>query len=388
MPVRRFLPIVLPIAALVVSSLPPAAGAAPDAPQVGQRQWIDCSAGHMRGVAPYSVWPDLWRAQREGRSGDAALLERIAHVPQAKWLAGNSVRREPFRIVRKYVSNMLATEWGGPNCQTRYSGGSGAGDPYVGNYPVFAIRQLEHEACDRRYDGGGSWNRVRRGDYLPWIERFIEALAPIGHRATVIVEPDGLPVVPRCLSRKAAKQRLALMRAVSKRLGGIPNLATYMDIGSSRWLSKRQATKLLRRAGVRHIRGFALNTTHFNYTHEQVAYGNAIARRLGGKRYVVNTAENGRGGLRIKNPHKGNVKDRFCNPKNAGLGPLPTTRTASRFADAYLWISRPGLSSAGRGKNRQCSRGPVGNIFWLPKAHQEARRAIFEGQPPWPPAPL
>jgi hypothetical protein len=374
-------------AALVGVALPPAAGAAPDSPQVGQRQWIDCSTGHMRGVAPYSVWPDLWKAQREGRSGDAELLQRIAHVPQAKWLAGSSVRREPFRIVRNYVSNMLATQWGGPNCQTRYPGG-GAGDPYVGNYPVFAIRQLEHEGCDRSYDGGGSWNRVKNSSYLPWIERFIEALAPIDHRATVIVEPDGLPVVTKCLSRKASKQRLELMAAVSKRLGGIPNLTTYMDIGSSRWLSKRLAIKLLRRSGVRHIRGFALNTTHFNYTHEQIAYGDAIARKLGGKRYVVNTAENGRGGLRIKNPNKRNIKNRFCNPKNAGLGQLPTTRTASPYADAYLWISRPGLSSSGRGTNRQCSRGPLGNVFWLPKAHQEAKLAIFDGQPPWPPAPL
>lgn len=385
---RRGTAVCVCLTALVAVTLPAAAGAAPDAPQVGQRQWIDCTTGHMRGVAPYSVWPDLWRAQREGRSGDVTLLERIAHVPQAKWLAGKSVRGEPARIVGNYVSNMLATEWGGPNCQTHYSGRSGAGDPYVGNYPVFAIRQLEHEGCDRNYDGGGAWNRPANGNYLPWIEKFISALAPIDHRATVIVEPDGLPVVSKCLSRKAANQRLALMRAVSKRLGGIPNLATYMDIGSSRWLDRRHATRLLRRAGVRYIRGFALNTTHFNYTHEQVAYGNAIARRLGGKRYVVNTAENGRGGLKIKNPNKRNIKDRFCNPKNAGLGPLPTTRTASKYADAYLWISRPGLSSSGRGKNRQCSRGPLGNIFWLPKAHQEARLATFGGQPPWPPAPL
>ena len=97
----------------------------------------------------------LWKAQREGRAGNAAMLERIAHVPQAKWLAGNSVRREPFRIVRTYVSNMLATQWGGPNCQTRYSGSGGAGDPYVGNYPVFAIRQLEHEAVAVRLPQAG-----------------------------------------------------------------------------------------------------------------------------------------------------------------------------------------------------------------------------------------
>jgi len=379
--------VAVPLLAVLVAAIPPAAGAAPDSPQAGQRQWIDCTTGHLRGAAPYSVWPELWRAQREGDAGRVTLLERIAHVPQAKWLAGKNVRFAPRRVIGGHVANTIAPEWGGPNCGTHYQGRAGAGDPYVGNYPIFAIRQLDHEGCDSRYDGGGAWNRVRHGRYLPWIEDFIEALKPIDHRATVIVEPDGLPVVEKCLSRRATGQRLALMRAVNRRLGGIPNLTTYIDIGSSGWLRAGHAIRLLRKAGVRHIRGFALNTTHFNHTRNELRYGDKLARRLG-KRYVVNTAENGRGGLEIENPNKTNVKNRFCNPKNAGLGTLPTTRTSSRHADAYLWISRPGLSSSGRGTNRQCSRGPLGNIFWLPKARQEARLAIFDGQPPWPPAPL
>jgi endoglucanase len=389
MPSRRSILTVPFVAALlaVVATVPMTAGAAPDSPQVGQRQWIDCELGHLRGAAPYAVWPDLWRAQRAGDAGQVALLERIAHVPQAKWLAGRNVRSEPHRIVSRYVHNMTTPAWGGPSCQTRYEGRAGAGDPYVGNYPVFAIRQLEHEGCDSSYDGGGAWNRPTNGNYLPWLEKFVDALRPIDHRATVIVEPDGLPVVGRCLSPGARNQRLALMRAVSRRLGSIPNLATYIDIGSSRWLTRSRALKLLRRSGVASVRGFALNTTHFYFTSEQLRYGDWIAKRLGGKRYVVNTAENGRGGLRIKNPSRKNIKSRFCNPKNAGLGQLPTTRTGSPYADAYLWISRPGLSSSGRGTNRQCSRGPLGNVFWLPKAHQEAKLATFS-QAPWPPAPL
>ncbi len=371
--------------ALLIATLlaPPMAAAQDGNPLVGKRQWIDCATGHLRGAAPYSVWPDLWQAQRAGDARRVALLEKIAHVPQAKWLAGTNVRADPRRVIGGHVANMIATEWGGPSCQTHYGARGGAGDPYVGNYPVFALRQLEHEDCNRRYDGGGAWNRARNGRYLPWLEAFIDALAPIGHNATVIVEPDGLPVIRNCLSRRAGRQRLALMRAVSRRLGGIPNLTTYIDIGSSGWLRKGPAKRLLRRAGVRHVRGFALNTTHFHYTRRELRYGNALARGLG-KHYVINTAENGRGGLKnAKNP-----KDRFCNPVNAGLGPLPTTRTASPYADAYLWISRPGLSSNGHGGQRQCSRGPGGNVFWHVKAFQEARRAVFEAPPPWPPRPL
>lgn len=368
------------VACAAATSLP---GSAFSSPQAGERQWIDCTVGHLRGAAPYSVWPALWQAQREGNARRAELLEKIAHVPQAKWLAGKNVRSEPGRIVSQYVSDMISPQWGGPSCHTRYRGPAGAGDPYVGKYPVLALRQLEHEDCSRSYDGGGAWNRPRNGSYLPWLEKVIAALAPIGHDATIVVEPDGLPVIKSCLSRSAGKQRLALMRAVSRRLGSVPNLTTYIDVGSSGWLRKGHAKRLLRKAGVRHVRGFALNTTHFNYTREELRYGNALARALG-KHYVVNTAENGRGGL--KNPES--PKDRFCNPVNAGLGTLPTTRTAARWADAYLWISRPGLSSNGHGGQRQCSRGPGGNVFWHVKAFQEARLAKFDGPPPWPPAPL
>jgi endoglucanase len=375
------------VCVLFATLLPVSASAHGSNPLVGERQWIDCKTGHLRGARPYSVWPRLWAAQSAGQSYRVNLLERIAHVPQAKWLAGANVRRSPRRVIGGHVQNTIAPEWGGPNCRTRYEGRAGAGDPWVGNFPVFAIRQLDHLACGGGYHGGAHWNRVRRGRYLPWIESFVAALQPIGYRAAVVLEPDGLPVIPKCLSRKAGKQRLALMRAVNRRLGRLPNLATYIDIGSSSWLRRGQALRMLRRAGVRHIRGFALNSTHFNYTRGELRYGNWLARRLG-KHFVINTAENGRGPLRIRNADERTIKNRFCNPRNAGLGKLPTTSTASKWADAYLWISRPGLSSNGHSGMRQCSRGPGGNVFWPPKAHQEARLAIFSGQPPWPPKPL
>lgn len=384
MPWKRRLPLVL-IATLVLLVASTASARHDGNPLAGKRQFIDCKAPHLRGAAPYSVWPSLWLAQRGGQTYRAALLSKIAHVPQAKWLAGHNVRSSPSRVIGELASAARSTEWGGPSCNTRYRPGAGANDAFVGDYPVFAIRQLEHLQCHRSYHGGAAWNRPG-GPYMDWIDAFVRSLDRIDHQAAVILEPDGLPVIPGCLSRSAGKQRLALMRAVAKRLRGIENLTTYIDVGSSSWLRRGVALRLLRRAGVSHVRGFALNTTHFNYTRSELRYGNWLARRLG-KHYVINTAENGRGPLKIRNPNKRNIKNRFCNPKNAGLGPLPTTRTASKYADAYLWISRPGLSSNGHSGMSQCSRGPGGNIFWLPKALGEAKRAVFKSVP-WPPAPL
>ena len=93
-------------------------------------------------------------------------------------------------------------------------------------------------------------------------------------------------------------------------------------------------------------------------------------------------------GAAVAAPAYGSVRCQVAGSTFNVMPSLPTTRTASPYADAYLWISRPGLSSNGHSGMRQCTRGPGGNVFWPPKAHQEARLAIFEGQPPWPPAPL
>lgn len=348
-------------------------------PLVGKRQFIDCEQGHLRGAAPYSVWPSVWKYQARNDAKKVALLEKIAHVPQVKWLAGNGVRPLPGSALANYVANVVSPPWGGPNCDDRLSPSEAAADGYSGSYPIFAIRILQHEACHRGYNGGGRWNRLRGGLYRPWIEAFIRGLEPINGEAGVILEPDGLAVMPECLSRRATRQRLALMRWVTERLGREPRITTYIDIGSSSWLRRRTALRYLKRSGVKHIRGFALNTTHFNHTREELRYGNWLARRLGGKHYVVNTAENGRGSIEGEKS--------FCNPRNAGLGLLPSAVTKSKLADAYLWISRPGLSSNGHGGMDQCGVGPGGNVFWEPKAFWEARQAVFS-KAPWPPRPL
>jgi hypothetical protein len=53
--------------------------------------------------------------------------------------------------------------------------------------------------------------------------------------------------------------------------------------------------RLLRRAGIRHIRGFFLNSSHFDWTSNELRYGNKVAI--------------------------------LCNPPGRGLGPRPTTAT-------------------------------------------------------------
>ena len=42
------------------------------------------------------------------------------------------------------------------------------------------------------------------------------------------------------------------------------------------------------------IQGFFLNSTHFDWTINEIRYGEQISSLTGGKHFVINTGENGR----------------------------------------------------------------------------------------------
>ena len=309
------------------------------------------------------------------------------------------------------LANFDDPQFGGPNCDTPLE--QGANDPYVGNYPVIAIRAMVHDQC--RGWSGGEWNQVGAGGlYQRWIDAFVKSLGrtwdgpgrfkyrdsgpypdsdfrAFDRQATVIIEPDALALTGKrsgCLSRTGRAHRYALLSYAAKKLGAMPNVAAYMDVGASDWMrSPSEAVSLLKKAGVKYIRGFALNSTHYEFSKSELRFGNAVAKKLGGKHFVVNTAENANGPLPSRYWKNGSVKSKWCNPKNAGLGTQPTTKTGSSYADAFLWVSRPGISSNGKNGKSECGRGPLENVWWEQRALEEAKLANFK-QPAWPPRTL
>ncbi len=372
------------------------------APQAGRQLFVDCEASHERGAAASNPWYWARYWQRHGSPAKTALVEKIATVPTAKWFAGGSIRAKASRrkMFERYFARVDDPKWGGSRCATHLARGHRGA--YVGTYPVLVLRALGYSGC-RGYDGGGPWGRYHRGRYKGWINDFAAALrkrwaGPFRYRfwahtvwprryfartvrpATVVLEPDALALMSRrsgCLTRRARASRFALLRYAAKKLGRLRRfgITTYLDVGSSSWATRGEATAMLRKAGVRYVRGFATNSTHYNATAKERAYGNAIARRLH-KHYVINTAENGRGALPRKYWTHGS-RSMWCNPKNAGLGARPTTATGSAYADALLWISRPGISSNGKVRGQACGRGPLGNVWWNARAFQLARKATF-----------
>ena len=106
-----------------------------------------------------------------------------------------------------------------------------------------------------------------------------------------------------------------------------------------------------------------LNATHYDWTAANIEHGLEISRLTGGKHFIINTAENGRGPVHYRNwidrsRHKWRTINIWCSPGLRGLGQPPTTDTSNPMVDAYLWINRPGFAQSCAGHK----------IAWYPAA--------------------
>ena len=127
------------------------------------------------------------------------------------------------------------------------------------------------------------------------------------------------------------------------------------------------------KVGIQKVQGFMLNATHNDWTAANIRYGVELSRLVGGKHFIINTAENGRGPIHHILPN-GRRQTVWCNAPNRGLGPAPTTSTSHPLADAYLWVNRPGYAQS-------CQGRPI--AWYLPRALSYATYATsWEAPPP------
>jgi endoglucanase len=187
----------------------------------------------------------------------------------------------------------------------------------------------------------------------------------------IAFEPDSLGTID-CLARSRRDDRLRLLRYGVSALARNPNATIYIEGGASDWEPARRTAKQLRAVGIAKVRGFMLNATHTDWTQANIRHGLEISRLTGGKHFVINTAENGRGPVHYALPHhrRGVI---WCNPGLRGLGKAPTTDTSNPRADAYLWINRPGYAQI-------CQGRPI--AWYLPRALTYARYATTWESPP------
>jgi endoglucanase len=212
---------------------------------------------------------------------------------------------------------------------------------------------------------------IRR--YSRWMQGLSRGIG--NFHVVMFLELDSL-ITTQCMVHQPQKlaARLTEVRDAVQILQANPHVEVYVDGGAADAISWRRTVSLLRRAGVQGARGFFLNSTHFDWTTKEVAFGQKVARALGGVHFVVNTAENGQGPLvpKVRFRH-GN--EELCNPAGRGLGPL-STETGYTYVDAFLWFTNPG-GSAGQGPG--CGTGaPPTAVFWPKYAAGLAQRANFQ----------
>jgi endoglucanase len=233
--------------------------------------------------------------------------------------------------------------------------------------PTLATYWIVNGQCAQ---GGSADTPGRVADY----QRFINGLsAGIGNfRAVVFLEMDSLITTP-CLHGRALAARMTELRYAIITLEQNPHVVVYLDAGAGDALSYKTAARLLTRAGVHQAQGFFLNSTHFDWTTSEVAFGQKLAGALHGAHFVVSTSDNGKGPLRPKDRvHHGN--EILCAPHSRGLGPMPTTNTGFAFADAFAWIALPGKSGGNCGPG---VKAPPTGAFWPANAVGLVRNANF-----------
>jgi endoglucanase len=243
----------------------------------------------------------------------------------------------------------------------------------------FPHRFKDEQTHSGPYCGGFDADGARgEQEWRAWIE---DVAIGLGDKpAAVFLEPDGLMTMS-CLTKRAQRARFKMFRWAVHRLAVLANTTVYIDAGHSGWLggpkSIRKKAAMLRRAGVLDARGFFLNATGYNWTKDEVAHGDKLVRLLGGKpRYVVSTAVNGNGPYKLNRRLRYPIEQR-CNPPGRALGEEPTVRTASRFADAYLWVGDPGRSGA-RCPHPGMPTAPASGKWWEWYALMLARNAHWE----------
>jgi endoglucanase len=208
----------------------------------------------------------------------------------------------------------------------------------------------------------------RQAAYHRWIESLASGIGD--YRVIVFLEMDSLITVG-CLSHHGLAVRLHELHDAINILSQLPRAVIYLDAGAADAVPAKKTASMLRRAGVSEIQGFFVNSTHFDWTSASIKYGERISHLTGGKHFVVNTAENGRGPL-IPRDRAQQGNEILCNPPGRGLGPLPTFNTGYSRVDAFAWIAYPGRSGG------TCRPGsPATGVFWPQWAMQLVRHADF-----------
>lgn len=206
---------------------------------------------------------------------------------------------------------------------------------------------LVHGACENP-------NAIK-SRYESWINQLAKGIG--NFRVVLYLEEDAL-IETHCLTHAQIQTRVQEIAYAVKTLSQDPHLLIYLDSGApDSWNGPETIARLLREADIAQATGFFVNATHYDWLTTDIHYGQQIAKIDGGKHFIVQTDDNGRGPL-VPTDKVKNGNENLCNPPGRGAGPL-SWNTGYKYVDGFLWFNNPGNSDGSCGEGAP----PVG-VFW------------------------
>ncbi|MEU1602145.1 glycoside hydrolase family 6 protein [Micromonospora matsumotoense] len=249
-----------------------------------------------------------WVAANPGDSRAAAIRDKIASQPQARWFAN----------FNPSTAQAEAAE---------FIGAANAAQ----QIPVLAVYQITNRDCGGASAGGAP----DLNQYQTWVSNFSRGL---GNRTVIIIlETDSLALLTCLNSNEINARNQAISTATRTMKSANPNAKVYLDAGHSTWNSANETANRLRAAGVQYADGFFTNVSNYNPTSGEANFGRNVINALNGmglsgKRQVIDTSRNG------------GASGDWCGDDNTDrrIGMYPTTNTGDNNIDAYLWVKPPG----------------------------------------------
>ncbi|HEY2637836.1 MAG TPA: glycoside hydrolase family 6 protein [Solirubrobacteraceae bacterium] len=262
------------------------------------------------------------------RGRDRRALGFLVGHPRFQWFGSWIATHRARAVARNYIRSITH------------------GNSRVGvGITIFRLEPFEGKACRVRPSRG------QIADYKRWIRNFAKGIGK--SRVALVLQPD-MPFA-LCLPGHSPID-LQLVSFSARVFNALPHTTVYIDAGGSDYLSVGRAASMLARAGVRGVRGFALNMTHVASTPDQVRYGRklvaALAHRgIKDRHFVVNTAANGHPYAVAH--HRGAFRaGKTCATKRShvciSLGHPFTTDTGAAAGDAFVWAGRSWLNGSRR----------------------------------------
>jgi len=195
---------------------------------------------------------------RHGQGADALKVARMLYTPQAVWFT-KGTPSEVRRAVRATVRAAARRH----------------------TLPTLVAYDLPFRDCGQ-FSAGGAADAAA---YAAWIDGLARGIGR--QRALVILEPDGLGLVPQTVTAgvpdcgnepfgggttDSANARFAEIRAAVARLEQQPRTRVYLDGTHSAWLGSGDIAERLVRAGVLDAQGFFVNVSNYRRTEELVKY--------------------------------------------------------------------------------------------------------------------